>query len=85
MADKVQLKSQGCDTSLFHHGLIKLIVLHELKRVNKDWSSFLFVCDFRTKKQGEDISPRVKGTPSTETSKSAMSRAKRYIKLKLRK
>jgi len=23
MADKVQLKSQGCETSLFHHGLIK--------------------------------------------------------------
>jgi len=35
MADKVQLKSQGYETSLFHHGLIKLIVLHELKRIKK--------------------------------------------------
>lgn len=85
MADKVLLKSQGCETSLFHHGLIKLIVLHELKRINKEWYSFLFLCDFGAEKQGVDISPRVKGTPSVETSKSVMSRAKRYVKLKPRK
>ena len=30
MADKVQMKTQACETSLFHHGLVKLIVLHEL-------------------------------------------------------
>ena len=35
MADKVQMKTQACETSLFHHGLVKLIVLHELERVNK--------------------------------------------------
>jgi len=85
MADKVQLKSQGCETSLFYHGLIKLIVLHELKRVKKDWSSFLVVCDFGVEKQGEDTSPRVKGTPSAETRKSVMSREIRYVKLKPRK
>ena len=38
MADKVQMKTQGCETSLFHHGLIKLIVLHELKRIKMEWS-----------------------------------------------
>ena len=45
----------------------------------------MFVCDFGAKKQGVDTSPRVKGTPSIETSKSVMSREKRYIKLKPRK
>ena len=30
MCDKVQLKKEACETSLFHHGLFKLIVLHEL-------------------------------------------------------
>jgi len=33
MVGKVQLKYQGYETSLFRHGLIKLIVLHELKRI----------------------------------------------------
>jgi len=45
----------------------------------------LFLCDFGAKKQGVDISPRVKGTPSVETSKYVMSRTKRYVKLKYRK
>jgi len=85
MADKVQLKSQGCETSLFHHGLIKLIVLHELKRVKKDWPSFWFVCDFVTEKQGEGASSVVKETSSTEVSKYAMTKAKRSAKLKPRK
>ena len=30
MCDKVQSKKEACETSLFHHGLLKLIVLHEL-------------------------------------------------------
>ena len=30
MVDKVQEKSEGCETSLFHYGLIKLLVLNEL-------------------------------------------------------
>jgi len=30
MYDKVQLKKEACESSLLHHGLIKLIVLHEL-------------------------------------------------------
>ena len=85
MANKVQLKSQQCQTSLFHHGLIKLIVLHEIKRIHKEWSSFLFLCDFGVEKQGVDISPRVKGTPLAETNKYVMSREKRYVKLKPKK
>lgn len=76
MVDKVQLKSQGCETFLFHHGLVKLIVLHELKRVKKYWSSFVFVCDFGTKKQGEGTSSGVKETSSAEVSRSAMTREK---------
>ena len=36
MADKVQAKSEGSETSLFHHGLIKLLVLDELKILGRD-------------------------------------------------
>lgn len=45
---------------------------------------FFFVCDFGTKKQGANTSPRFKGSTSAETRKSATSREKRYIKLKPR-
>ena len=42
MSDKVQIKTEGNETSLFHHGLINLLVLEELRRLDKDWSFFLF-------------------------------------------
>ena len=35
--DKVQVKTEGDETSLFHHGLIKLLVLEELKILGRDW------------------------------------------------
>ena len=46
MSDKVQAKSEGNEISIFHHGLIKLLVLEELKRLGSDWSYFLFISGF---------------------------------------
>lgn len=34
MLDKVQIKTEGNETYLFHHGLIKLLVLEELRRLD---------------------------------------------------
>ena len=48
MCDKVQLIKEACETSLFHHGLIKLLVLHELQKVGKDWNSFIFMAGFKS-------------------------------------
>ena len=67
MVDKVQAKSEGSETSLFHHGLIKLLILDELQRLGRDRSSFLFVSGFemdtltpkRTSKPGGIPSPLV--------------------------
>jgi hypothetical protein len=42
MASKVQAKPQKASNSLFHHGLIKLIVLEELSRRNKTWDYLFF-------------------------------------------
>ena len=46
MSDKVQVKKEGNETYLFHHGFIKLLVLEELKRLDRDWNSFLFMSGF---------------------------------------
>jgi hypothetical protein len=41
MADRVQLRKEQGDASLFHFSLIKLLVLEELRKRNQDWESFL--------------------------------------------
>jgi hypothetical protein len=42
MSSKVQAKPQKASSSLFHHGLIKLIVLEELNRRSKTWDYLCF-------------------------------------------
>jgi len=49
MCDKVQLKKDDCETSLFHHGLIKLLVLDSLQKIGRDWDSFIFMAGFQSK------------------------------------
>lgn len=85
MVDKVKMKTQGCETSLFHHGLIKLIVLHELQRIKKEWSSFLFLYGFGVENQDTSIKPKAKETPPAKTSKLVMTRSKIFVKPKPRK
>ena len=34
-------KKQNLDSSLFHHGLIKLLLVHHLKTLGEYWDSFL--------------------------------------------
>jgi hypothetical protein len=45
-------KKQSLDSSLFHHGLIKMLLVHHLKTLSDDWDGFLarngFVTDIPT-------------------------------------
>jgi hypothetical protein len=41
MSDRVQDKYKQVDTSVFHSGLIKMLVMEELKKTNTDWENFL--------------------------------------------
>ena len=43
MADKVQGRPERSETSIFHHGLMKLLVLEELNKLDRDWASFFFM------------------------------------------
>jgi hypothetical protein len=58
MASKVQAKPQKASSSLFHHGLIKLIVLEELNKRNKTWDYLLFWGEF-----GQEVHPKKKELP----------------------
>ena len=48
MDDKVQIKSQFVEKYVFHFGLIKLLVLEELKKINRDQSTFLLLANYDT-------------------------------------
>ena len=49
MCVKVQFKRDNYETSLFHHGLIKLLVLDSLHKIGRDWDSFIFMSGFQSK------------------------------------
>ena len=87
MADKVKMKYDGCETSLFHHGLIKLLVLNELQKINRDWSSFLFMSGFDMEALILAKNTKTKGnlSPPAESSQLVAIKAKRFVKLKPRK
>ena len=64
MLDKVQIKTEGSETSLFHHGLIKLLVLEELRRLARDWISFLFMSGYEI----DVVTPKKASKPRTTSS-----------------
>jgi hypothetical protein len=41
MADKVQARVDQLKSILFHFSLVKLLVVEELRKINRDWDSFL--------------------------------------------
>lgn len=69
MEDKAQAKPDASDTSVFHHDLIKLLVIEELNRLNRGWLAFILLSGYEL-----DVA-----TPSTITPKSKMYR-KRHSK-----
>jgi hypothetical protein len=47
MDDEVQDKSKKVDTSFFHYGLIKILVMEKLRKTNIDWEAFLTSSEFQ--------------------------------------
>jgi hypothetical protein len=47
MADRVQAKSRAVDTTIFHLGMIKMLVMEELKKKNIDWDKFIASSHFQ--------------------------------------
>ena len=47
MITRAQRKLEKLEKLIFHHGLIKLIVLEQLKKEGKDWSTFLFISNYQ--------------------------------------
>ena len=73
---------KACETSFFHRGLIKLIVLHELQRVGRDWDTFIFMSGFKNE---TGLSPQAAKDLPTKTGHQVETRSRRFAKLKTRK
>jgi len=66
MCSKVQLKKDECETSMFHHGLVKLLVLDGLQKIGRDWDSFIFMAGFQNKTSLTPQPARVRETSVKE-------------------
>ena len=63
MADKVQAKPDASSTSIFHHGHIKLLVVEELDRLDKNCLTFLFLSAYEiTDATPSRRTPKLKST-----------------------
>jgi len=82
MCDKVQLKKEACETSFFHHGLVKLIILHEIQKVDREWSVFMFMSSFKNEIR---LNPQAMKSSLLAASHRVETRSRRFIKLKARK
>jgi hypothetical protein len=47
VVDRVQAKSKKVDTSVFHSGLINMLVMEDLSKKNIDWETFLTSSQFQ--------------------------------------
>jgi hypothetical protein len=77
MDDKVQLRKEQGDASLFHFSLIKLLVLEELRKRNQDWESFLISSSIEVDSLG--IPQSLRNIPSS-VEKTATSIPESYVK-----
>ena len=78
----MQRRKEASETSLFHHGLVKFIVLHELQKVGRDWPTFMFMSGFKNE---TGLSPQAAKDLPTTTGHQAETRSRRFAKLKARK
>jgi len=64
MSDKIQKMPQTAEKHLFHFGLMKLLVLEELRKLGRDWNTLLLLADY----QLETLeAPSRRGTPKPKS------------------
>jgi hypothetical protein len=72
MAQKVQAKPEKINNRLFHHGLIKLIVMGELQRRERTWNYLLLWGELE-----QEIQPKGRNTPTNKSYTPKRSKRKR--------
>jgi hypothetical protein len=47
MDERVQAKSKAVDTSVFHSGMIRMLVMKELKKISIAWEKFIYFANLQ--------------------------------------
>jgi hypothetical protein len=86
MSNKVQERSKWVEHNIFHSGLIKLLVLEELRKKNGDWVTFLsstgFSADINSTPQEKRKTPSSSEKIAQTNQKGKGKRAKNHSKIK---
>jgi hypothetical protein len=84
MSDRVQSKSKAVDTSIFHSGLIRMLVSEELRKRNISWEQFIvsshMKLDIEATPQSKILSP----FPSTSTAPAGTNKKRKIRENSLR-
>ena len=64
MSDKVQSRPECSETSIFHHVLIKFLVMEELKKLNRDRVTYMFLSGYEVDVLTPKKTPKSKTNPS---------------------
>jgi hypothetical protein len=85
MSDRVQSKSKAVDTIIFHFGLIRMLVLEEMRKRNISWEHFIVVShmklDIATTPQSQIPSP-LPSTSAAPTGANKKRKSKALFKIK---
>jgi hypothetical protein len=65
-----RFRKQRSDSSMFHHGLIKIILMHQLQSQNDFWDSFIAPNGFGNPELGEIDKPVIEETLVNQTTSS---------------
>jgi hypothetical protein len=68
MSDRVQAKSKAVDTSVFHYGLIRMLIMEELRKRNITWEKFIVSTHMKLDIESTPQSKIQSPFPSTSTS-----------------
>ena len=69
MASKYKGLGETTDTYLFHQGLIKVLIMHELQRVGRSWHQFLCLEGFEASTSEHETSAMPRRAPSSRKGK----------------
>jgi hypothetical protein len=77
MSDRVQAKSKAVDTSVFHSGLIRMLVMEELKKRNIPWEQFIISAHMQLDIASTPQSKMQSPFPSTSVAPAGTSRKRK--------
>ena len=79
MASNVQKRVQFLETTLYHHGLVKILIEHHLRKVGDNWDEFLLRNHFEEPKESPSEGKLTRRSKRKEISKAVETKTGKSI------